>query len=108
VVIWEEISSYNRDAFSDNYRNYILTKTIGVYTLNLLLLDYIKLHEENPDSFLNIQNISDFVKRIKGFNWTKESSPLAAFGGMKGVAEARIVLLNYMGYVEITEDDNDV
>ena len=35
-------------------------------------------------------------KRFEGFDWTKSHSILAAYGGMKGVYEAREILLNYI------------
>ncbi|MHA1875587.1 MAG: DGQHR domain-containing protein [Promethearchaeota archaeon] len=97
---WSAIRKINIDAFSDNnYRNYILTKTIGVYTLNLMLLDYL-LHREESKDILDEHNISEFVNKLQNFDWSKESSPLVGYGGMKGVIEARLLLLDYMGYIE--------
>jgi len=93
---WNEIKNINKHAFSDtSYRNYILLKTIGVYTLNLIATDYIKLSIKNDIDYLDIDNIRLFINKINGFNWTKSHSVLAAYGGMKGVREAREILLNY-------------
>jgi len=102
---WGAIQYINKDAFTDNYRNYIISKTIGVYTLNLMLLDYIKIHGEEPQDILDKKSITKFVNKLRGFDWSKESSPLVGYGGMKGVMEARIVLLDYMGYIEVYEGE---
>ena len=94
---WDQIKLIYNNAFLDtNYREYLILKSIGVYTLNLLLLDYIKYCRDNDYDFLNKVNINNFITKMEGFDWSKDSSPIANFGGMKGVKEARIVLLDYM------------
>ena len=64
-----------------------------------MLLDYLKITEKNKYDVLNVDHINNFVKKLKGYNWEKESSPLSAFGGMKGVKEARLLLLDHMGFI---------
>ena len=94
---WGAIKKINEDAFSDGkYRNYLLLKAIGIYTLNFLAVDYINLCNEMNLDFIEESNILKFVNKMKGFNWTKESSPLTGLGGMKGVREARKNLIDYI------------
>jgi DGQHR domain-containing protein len=94
---WNIIKLNNIKAFSkDSYRNYLLLKTIGFYSMSLILLDYIKLCIEKNINFIDEINIENYIKHIKGFDWSKQSSPLAGFGGAKGVIEARKILLDYI------------
>ena len=92
---WKSIEKINRTAFSkEKYRNHLLLKSVGVYTLNLLLIDYI--NNADKKRILNGDSISEFVNYIKDFNWEKETSSIAHFGGMSGVREAHRIIINYM------------
>ena len=93
---WNSIKIINKEAFNESeYRKYLILKSIGVYSLNLLLCEYIKL-ETDGNVLLNKENIEKFANNIKGFDWRKKDSPIANFGGMKGVKEAHKLLLNYI------------
>jgi len=105
---WSEIKKLYGDAFSDDhYKKYLILKSIGVYTMNLLINDYIKYHLNNGYDSMTSISIKEFLKNLNDFNWSKDSSPIANFGGMKGVKEARIELLTHMFGIEtITLGDN--
>ena len=94
---WKSIKIINEKSFKvTDYRNYLLLKALGIYTLNLLFLDYIRICDEKAIDILDESNIEEFTYRIKGFDWSKETSPIRNFGGMKGVKEAYNILINYM------------
>ena len=94
---WNEIKKLFSDAFSDDhYKKYLIVKSIGVYTMNLLIDDYIKYCIKNSYDFMTNYSIKEFLKNLKNFDWSKDGSPIANFGGMKGVKEARIEILNHM------------
>ena len=104
--LWNEIKKMYYSAFSEKtYRNYLLLKTLGVYTLNWLIKDYIETCVENGKDILKDTEIKKFIRRLKGFDWEKSTSVIAGFGGMKGVKEARVTILNYMnGQGELSSD----
>lgn len=94
---WRAMERMNKPAFSEKkYREYLILRASGVYSINLLLLDYIRLCRERKAHICNESNIRRYVERMRGFNWHKTGSPVAHFGGMGGVLETRKVLLNYM------------
>jgi len=103
-LYWNEIKKLNHHAFSEeDYRKYLLLKSIGVYSLNLILLKYV---ENNESNIIDKEKIVKFVAKMKGFDWLKISSPLAHFGGMSGVREAYRILSDYMkldGPAEVSE-----
>lgn len=102
---WKSIKRINEKSFKDtDYRNYLLLKTMGVYTLNLLILDYIRIYNEKGVDILDESNIKEFTDKLKGFDWSKETSPIRNFGGMKGVKEAYNVLINYIFKIDIYEE----
>jgi len=92
---WSEIKNINNKSFLEKtYRNFLILKAIGIYTLNFLALDFVLIMKNND--FIKKVNIKGFIKNIKGFDWSKNSSPLSSFGGMKGVHEARKMLHQYI------------
>lgn len=94
---WKSLRQIDEKPFREtDYRNYLLLKALGVYTVNLLILDYMRICDEENVNILDEINIIKFTKRLKGFDWSKETSPIKSFGGMKGVKEAHHVLINYM------------
>lgn len=94
---WKSILNNNRSAFSSNkYRNYLILKALGVYTLHLIIIDYINYCIQNKRSFMVVKNIRKFVNAFKDFNWAKKESSIANFGGMGGVREARIILIDHL------------
>jgi len=94
---WNQVRRLERRAFEDKtYSRYLLLKAVGIHALNWLLADYILGYAEKDESFLDLRNVQRFVSRLRGFDWSRESSPIAHFGGMAGVKEARRILLDYM------------
>ena len=103
-MYWSEIKKLNYKSFrEDEYRSYLLLKAIGVYTLNLLLVNY--LDNINSLDILNEDEIRTFVNKMKGFDWTKSNSPIAHFGGMSGVRESYRILVDYMK-IGVQSDNN--
>ncbi len=102
---WKVIKRINESAFSEKKRrNYLILKVIGIYTLNYLCLEYIRTHTEQGRDFRDDSNISRFINRIKGFDWSKSTSPVAHFGGLGGVKEALSILTSYMFENTIQDD----
>lgn len=97
LLYWKAIEQINKSAFCDGtYKYYMILRALGVYSINLLLLDYIGLCRERVVDICDESNIRGFVERMKGFDWSKVSSQIVHFGGMSGVVETRRVLFNYM------------
>lgn len=96
---WTIIKQNNEKAFDDKtYVNYLLLKTVGIYTLNLIALDFINATRKNDIIYDNLETMSHFITRMNGFDWKKETSPITAFSGSKGVIESRKILIEYMGH----------
>ncbi|MBT0733710.1 DGQHR domain-containing protein [Methanoculleus bourgensis] len=96
-VYWETI----RDMFPETFEqqtieNYLLTKSIGIYSLNYLASDVFQYCYENQLNPYMKENIHDYLAPLRGFDWTKESSPFAYLGGKKGVRKAKEILQDFM------------
>jgi DGQHR domain-containing protein len=95
-IYWNSIKNINKEAFNElEYKKYLLLKSIGVYSLNLLLCEYLNL-QTNSDVLLKKENIEIFVYNLKYFDWRKQDSIIANFGGMKGVKETHRLLLDHL------------
>jgi len=91
---WKVIRNIYKEAFSKKTsRNYLLLKAIGIYCLNWLCSDFLKWCKERELNFFDNLTIEKYLSKIKDFDWSKDTSPLANFGGMKGVKEAHSILL---------------
>ena len=64
--------------------------------MNRIALDYINNCNKLNIEFNDLDNILKYIEKIDGFNWNKKNSPIASFGGAKGVREARKIILDYM------------
>jgi hypothetical protein len=89
---WSVVKNLFEDAF--NYpKDYLVLKTIGVYSLNYLANDIFNWCLSEGIKVAAEEDIQKYLEPLKGFNWSKDSSALAAFGGKKGVKEAYKILL---------------
>jgi len=94
LIFWETIKCMNPEAFSENtYRDYLILRTIGIYSLNLLCSDYLKWCNERNLNFLETDNIKVFLNPINNFDWKRPTSSIAHFGGLGGVREVHSILL---------------
>jgi DGQHR domain-containing protein len=84
----------------ESKKGYLLTKTVGIFSLNYLANDvFLMCKKENYDPLIK-KNMSKFLCHLKGFDWGIKTSPLAFLGGKKGVKKAYEILL------EIIENHN--
>jgi hypothetical protein len=91
---WIALQGMFPEAFA-NPGDYLVMKTIGVYSLNWLASNvYEWCRKENLE--LNEKNLSKFLEPLKGFDWGRRTSRLRAFGGVAGVNEAYKILLQTM------------
>lgn len=94
LSFWETVKSMAPKAFSENtYRDYLILKTIGIYSLNLLCSDYLNWCRERNLNFFEEDNIKVFLNPINNFDWKRSTSPIAHFGGLSGVREVHSILL---------------
>jgi len=94
LIFWKTIKKMNPKAFSkDSYKEYLILKTIGIYSLNLLCSDYLKWCKMHNRKFLDKNNIETFLNPIKAFDWNRSTSPVSYFGGLSGVREVHSILL---------------
>jgi len=100
---WTTISNMFEDAFKAETSNkYLILNTLGFYTLNWILFDYCKYAFERKIPPLNTDNLRWFLAPLSKIDWSKENSPFASFGGMKGVISAHEYVVNKI-YDEILE-----
>jgi hypothetical protein len=109
VQYWKAIKCINSDAFTHkNYRKYIITKAFGIYLLNYILTDFVKICSEKHLDVLDNSIIEKFVNGMKDFDWSKETSPIAHYGGLGGVKEALHILRNHMSQQFNTESNQQI
>lgn len=91
---WNALSDVCQEGFQYE-AEYMLLKTIGVYSVNWLANDVFNWCAQG-----NIRPSRDAIRALieplKTFKWSKADSPLAAFGGLKGVAAAHKLLLQHL------------
>jgi len=91
---WEVIEDMYKEAFSEETcQDYLVLKAIGIYTLNWLCSDFLLWCKRKALDCFDKKTIIRFLKKINDFDWSKDKSPIAGFGGMKGVKEAHSILL---------------
>lgn len=94
LSFWETIKNKNPKAFSGkSFRNYLILKNIGIYSLNMLSSDYLKWCNERKLNFQEKDNIKAFLNPIIDFDWDRSTSSIAHFGGLGGVREVHSLLL---------------
>ena len=92
---WIVLGEVLREGFKyDN--DYMVLKTIGVYSLNWLANDVFNWCRQE-DVETTIENLRKALEPLRTFKWRKGESPLESFGGLKGVAAARKLLLLHLG-----------
>jgi hypothetical protein len=103
TAYWRVIKSLMPEAFSvATTRSYMVLKSMGVYALNWLAMDIFEWCN-NESIETDDKNIKRFIDPLKTFDWTKKNSPLAAFGGLKGVRESYKLLLGHLKMHGIAE-----
>jgi len=103
-VYWSVLEKLFGEGFKD-YSNYLILKSIGIYSLNWLAAD---IH--NWCDAKNVppteKSILKFLRSLRGFNWRTKPpnpSPLKAFGGTVGVRQAYRMLLKRLAKGGISE-----
>jgi hypothetical protein len=96
-MYWKVIKQLFSKEF-ENKKDYLLLKTIGVYSLNWLSADIFKwINEKNMP--IEEQSIQKYLLPLKNFNWSKRdpgASKLKGLGGQAGVKEAYKILLEQL------------
>jgi len=86
---WQTIRDKFPFAFEkDTYNNYIVTKSIGVYSFNYLssdVFDYCIKQNLDP---LEKDNLLKIIDNLGDMDWNIETSPMAYFAGKKGAKHA--------------------
>ncbi len=67
-------------------------RAIGVYSLNWLANDVFNWCHAEGIKLPSEKDIEIWLEPLKAFDWTRKS-PIAAYGGMRGVQEAYKLLL---------------
>lgn len=91
---WRAVESVCKEGFQ-YARDYMVLKTVGVYSLNWLaddVFDWCRSEKTQPTK----ENILKFIDSLASFEWHKERSKLAFLGGLKGVKEAHRLLLEHL------------
>lgn len=95
---WEAIRAIFPEAFGPNWRQYMILKAIGVYSLNMLAADvyrWLKAKGLQPAA----KDILNFIKPLESFDWAK----IRPYSGLKGVREAYKELLRHLARARILE-----
>ncbi len=77
----------------DRTKDFLILRTISVYALNRLANDIFNWCQENGPKVPTEAEIQKHLKPLAGFDWSRENSPIAAFGGQKGAEQTYILLL---------------
>ncbi len=91
---WNALSDVCQEGFQYD-TEYMLLKTIGVYSVDWLANDVFNWCDKS-DTKPTRDTIRGLIEPLKTFKWSKADSPLAAFGGLKGVAAAHKLLLQHL------------
>jgi DGQHR domain-containing protein len=85
---WSMIKKMFPEAFGSNtWRNYMLLKAIGIYSLNQLAYDIYKILASNNYRLDDQEILKKIVSPMATFDWSTDKSPLSALGGLKGVRQ---------------------
>lgn len=94
---WDVIKQLIPDAFKKNlWKEFMVLKVIGIYSLHWLASDFISQHVGDYAKSPEKEQILKVMSPLREFDWRSQTSPLAAFGGMKGVREAYGLLSNFI------------
>jgi len=90
---WLSIREAIPSAFeNETYNEYIVTKSIGVYSLNYLASDVFDYCIENNIDPLDKKSIFEIIQKVSKFDWNIDTSPMAYFAGKKGASHAHNML----------------
>lgn len=94
---WNAIKTLFPPAFDKlDYNNYLLTKSMGIYSLNYLSSDVYNHFVKNNIYLPSQEMLASYLSPIEDFDWNINSSPFADFGGKKGVKKAYNILLKHI------------
>lgn len=102
---WQGLKDRVPKAFSEDKKErgkYLLLKTIGVRALNRVANDIFNYWREDDGKLKSLQVPLDSLTGSSA-PWDRNASPLAAFGGEKGVREAHKFLLRELAKVQPAE-----
>jgi hypothetical protein len=93
-TFWTVVRELFPEAFRDS-GGHLLLRTLSVYAMNRLAADvftWIGEVGKTPSK----GEIESHLVRLKGFDWSRERSPVRAFGGQQGATEAYRLLLRQL------------
>lgn len=87
----------------ESYNKFLLTKSIGIYSLNNLANDIFNhCLNRHVDPFLK-ENLRSYLYPLKNFDWSIETSPFAILAGKKGVKRAKEMMIELVKVAEVNE-----
>lgn len=90
---WMVIRETFPKAFEEETRkDYLLTKTIGIFPLNYLANDIFNLCLQNNLDPVQPESIRPYINKLENIDWTTKTSPFTYFAGKKGAKKAYEVL----------------
>ncbi len=86
---WQTIRDKFPFAFEkDSYNNYIITKSIGVYSFNYLASDVFDFCIRKGINPLKKENLLNIIEPLGKMDWNIDTSKMAYFAGKKGAKHA--------------------
>jgi DNA sulfur modification protein DndB len=82
---WRAVATIFADAWADS-RKHLVTKGVGIAALAELGKDIIQDCLGKED--ISVAALSEYLKKLEGFDWGNKTSPLALVGGQKGAKAA--------------------
>ena len=103
---WTVIKDLFPQAFDKRLgKEYMLLKSLGVYSLHWLAKDIFQACLKQGDDFRKADTLGSILIQIRSFDWHTKTSPLSALGRMKGASKAHDLLLTALNRkVEIADD----
>lgn len=93
---------------SESYRNNMLLKALGIYSLNWLAKDVLHICIKQNYDLGDSETLKKLLRPLKSFDWNTQTSPLSSLGGMKGVDKAHDILLATIDYKSLVQDDEQI
>lgn len=91
---WRVIREMFPYAFrEDRIKEYLVLRSLSVYALNRLANDVFNWCQEDGVDVPSENDIRKYLSPLRDFDWSRGKSPIAGFGGQKGVDEAYKKLL---------------
>jgi len=95
---WSTIVKSIPAAFDkDTYKEFLILRALGVRALNYLASDILDWSVAKGIELPSDRDTEKYAKPLSKFDWKRETSPIAAFGGEKGAQEAYKRLLKFLG-----------